>query len=178
MQDEFEKYIIHHKDEFDDHKVDKLKLWKGIDDRLPKPQKATIVLWKTTAFKIAASVVLFIGVTMSYLMLSQTTAETNVVYVELNEIDVHYKELVNHQVQLIKNSSKLTEEERADFLLFLDDLDKEYRELKLELKDNVNNQKVLEAIISNYRKKIQLMENLLKRSNQPNNNYDEKEYVL
>lgn len=178
MKDDFEKYIMHHKSEFDDHQVDKLKLWKGIDDRLPKPQKDVIPLWKTIAFRVAASVVFFIGIVMSFLMFNQASNETNIVYVELNEIDMHYKELVNHQIQLIKNTSKLSEEERADFLLFLDDLDKEYRELKLELKDNVNNQKILEAIISNYRKKIQLMENLLKRSNQSNSNYDEKEYIL
>lgn len=178
MKDELEKYTALHKNEFDDHKADKMKLWKGIDDRLPKAQKETIALWKTAVFRIAASIVLFISIVSYFLIFNQNPAEINVVYVELNEIDSHYKELVNHQVQLIKNSPKLSEEEREDFLLFLDDLDIEYKELKLELKENVNNQKVLEAIINNYRKKIQLMENLLQRSSQSNNNNDGKEYIL
>jgi hypothetical protein len=178
MKDQLEQYIEYHKNEFDDHKVDKLKLWKDIDNRLPKKQKETITLWKTTAFRVAASIVLFIGISLSFLIFTQNANTIDVVYIELNEIDSHYKELVNQQVQLIKNSPKLSDEERTDFLSFLNDLDVVYNELKIEIKENVNNQKVLEANINNYKEKIQLMENLLQRTNQTNHNYDEKEYVL
>lgn len=182
MKDELEKYIVENRREFDDYKLDevhKLKLWDNINENLQdkQPQKV-IPIWKQPVFKIAASIIIVLGFTFSFYRLSGNESENDIVNLELNEIDNYYKSLVNNQIQLIKNSQTLSTEDQEDFLLLIDDLDSEYNTLKQELKERINDQKVIEAIIENYRKKIQLMENLLERSYQTKTNIDEGELIL
>jgi len=97
---------------------------------------------------------------------------------EFRQIDKHYKSLVENQIKLVKNSTNLTKEEQADFLSYIDELDQEYIKLKSELKQGVNNQLIIEAIINNYRKKIQIMEDLLRRSYPVQNKVDDGELIL
>jgi len=181
MKEELEKYIIKNKSEFDEHKldeVDKLKLWSNISDELPEQPKKVISIWKKPVFKIAASIMILLGCGLSFIMLNNTNYENSMVNEELYEIDNHYKLLVNNQIQLIKNNSNLSDADQDDFLLLIDDLDAEYNKLKIELKTGVNNERIIEAIIDNYRKKIQLMEDLLKRLYPTKTNYDDGELIL
>jgi hypothetical protein len=96
----------------------------------------------------------------------------------LYEIDSHYKLLVKNQIELIKNSTHLSKADQDDFLSLIDDLDMEYERLKGELKLGINNKKIIEAIISNYRKKIQLMEDLLERSYPVKTDFEDETIIL
>lgn len=182
MKDELEKYIIKNKAEFDENKldeVDKLKLWSNISDELPEHPKKVISIWKKPIFKIAASIMILLGCGLSFIILNNNTNYRNsMVNQELYEIDNHYKLLVNNQIELIKNNSNLSDADQDDFLLLIDDLDAEYNKLKKELKTGVNNEIIIEAIINNYRKKIQLMEDLLKRLYPTKTNFDDGELIL
>ena len=60
--DEFEKYIRQNKSKFDDHQADTSKMWKAISSELDKPKTKVIPLWKSSVFKVAASVVLILGI--------------------------------------------------------------------------------------------------------------------
>lgn len=173
MSDELEKYVEGHKEAFDVHNIeesDKLRLWSTIVTEVSKPEAKVIPLWKRPVFRVAASIVLLIGLTFFFTMPVEPSAEQNLANQELYDIDNHYKLLVNNQIELIKNNSYLSEKDREDFLTLIDDLDEEYETLKKELKLGINNQKIIEAIINNYRKKIKLMEDLLNRSYPPVNN--------
>ena len=86
--------------------------------------------------------------------------------------------LVENQIQLIKSIPNLSVADQDDFLLLIDDLDEEYNKLKKELKTGVNNEKIIEAIINNYRKKIKLMEDLFKRLYPIKTDFDDGELVL
>jgi len=181
MKDELEKYIIKNKNEFDEYKLDeveKLKLWNHISEVLPEPHQKSISLWKKPVFKIAASIIILLGCTFSFIIFSHNNYENDIVNQELYEIDGYYKSLVNNQIQLIKNNSNLSSSDQDDFLLLMDDLDIEYAKLKKELKEGINNKRIIEAIINNYRKKIQLMDDLLKRSYPSKINFDEGELIL
>ncbi|WP_456438933.1 hypothetical protein [Psychroserpens sp.] len=181
MKDELEKFIIENKSEFDDHKleeVDKLKLWCQISEDPSEEPKKVIPLWKKPVFKIAASIMLLLGCSLSFIMLNNNNYENSIVNEELYEIDNHYKSLVNNQIQLIKNNSNLSVADQDDFLLLIDDLDTEYNKLKKELNTGVNNERIIEAIINNYRKKIELMEDLLKRLYPIKTNFDDGELIL
>jgi hypothetical protein len=182
MKDELEKYIIENKNEFDDYKldeVDKLKFWSHISDELPEEPKKVISIWEKPVFKIAASIMILLGCGFSFIMLNNNSNyENSIVNEELYEIDNHYKLLVNNQIELIKKNSNLSEADQDDFLLLIDDLDAEYDKLKKELKEGVNDEKIIEAIINNYRKKIQLMENLLNRLYPTKTNFDDGELIL
>ncbi len=182
MNDELEKYVKEHREAFDDfkpNKADMLNLWDKIENELPEPAKPVIPLWRKTVFRVAASVVLFFGFALMYfIVLNSGNTEHQIVNQELYEIDNHYKILVNNQIELIKNSKSLSKADQDDFLLLIEDLDKECENLKNELKEGINNQRIIEAIIANYRKKLELMENLLERIYATKNNLDHDEIIL
>ena len=180
MKDELEKYIESQKAEFNVHNIDeahKLRLWGNIVSEIEEPEKKVIPLWQKPVFRVAASIVLLIGFTLFFTW-SDSSLENSFVNEELHEIDNHYKLLVNNQIALIKTNNYLSEKDREDFLSLIDDLDNEYEKLKEELKLGINNQKIIEAIISNYRKKIKLMEDLLNRSFPVNNTIDDEALTL
>lgn len=181
MKDELKNYIQTHKNEFDDHSVaeiDKLKLWSKISEQLPEASIKVIPLWKKTSFRVAAAVVFLFSCMFTYYVEDQKNGEYDMVSEEFRQIDTHYKSLVENQIQLVKNSTNLSKEEQAEFLNYIDELDQEYLKLKKELNQGVNNQIIIEAIIHNYRKKIQLMEDLLRRSYPTQNNIDDGELIL
>jgi hypothetical protein len=91
---------------------------------------------------------------------------------------MYYQNMVQSQVKLVRTNQHLSKNNKEDFLKFIDELDEEYEALKLDLKDNLDNELVLEAIINNYKKRIELMENLLQQINESKHNTHENEYIL
>jgi hypothetical protein len=79
----------------------------------------------------------------------------------LRETEVYYTSLVNQKLDelkpIIANCPSLKEELNFD----MSELDSVYLDLKADLKDNMANQEVVEAIIENYRLKIRILEDLL-----------------
>lgn len=165
--DNFEKHIRDNATQFNDQKADKAKLWANIAAELEKPEPKVIPLWKRPALRIAASIVLLLGI-VSFIGLSVyggNAPGTQYVSKELLEIDMHYKSLVSYQVKLVQNNPNLSDVDKAEFLSFMDELDAEYDTLRKEMEKNLDNERVLEAIVGNYKKRIELIENLLKQLN-------------
>ena len=167
--DNFEKYIRENKASFEEHKADRAKLWANIELELDRPKTKTFPFWKSTIFRVAASVVILLGIAafIGGLALGGNGAdkEDGFVSQELQDIDMHYGKLVRHHVALVKNHPKLSQEDKEQFLSFMDELDQEYETLRLELGKNFGDERVLEAIIGNYKKRIELIENLLQLIN-------------
>lgn len=178
--DNFEKHIRDNAAQFDTQKADRAKLWANISAELEKPEPKVIPLWKRSMLRIAASVVLLLGIA-SFIGLSiygGGTAETQYVSKELLEIDMHYKGLVSYQVQLVQNNPNLSETDKAEFLSFMDELDAEYEILREEMRNNLDNERVLEAIVANYKKRIELIENLLRQINDAKKSEEDYGYTL
>ncbi|MGB5818258.1 MAG: hypothetical protein WBG90_02145 [Saonia sp.] len=182
MMDEFEKHIRENKSSFDVHTADRSKIWENIASRLDDPQPKTIPLWKSPMFKVAASIFIVLGLFALFgLVMGQRNnyVDTDtLVDRELQDIDIHYQGLISHQVRLLQNSPKLSKEEKEEFLGFIDELDEEYETLRLEMKKNLDNELVLEAIIGNYKKRIELIENLLRQINKSKKPNDSDVYIL
>lgn len=178
MKDELENYVKKHRNQFNNQEVDKDALWSKIEVELTEFNGPIIPLWRRISVSVAASIAIVLGGIFLWNTIKVDTADNSIVHQELLEVDHYYGSLVNNQVELIKNSPDLTQEERDDFLMLIDDLDTEYENLKLELAEGVNDQKIMEAIINNYRKKIQLMESLLEKSFPPKKEQDETEFIL
>lgn len=179
--DNFEKHIRENAAQFDEHKADKAKLWKNIAKGLKTEEPKVIPLWKSPWMKVAASILLILGVT-AIIGLSgigqDNTMQTNYVSRELLDIDMHYKNLVSYQVELVQNHSKLSDADKIEFLSFMDELDDEYEQLRLEMRKNLNNERVLEAIISNYKQRIALIEKLLQQINDSKITNEDYGYTL
>ena len=58
--------------------VDKLKLWSNISDELPEHPKKVISIWKKPIFKIAASIMILLGLwTFHFIILNNNTNYRN-----------------------------------------------------------------------------------------------------
>ncbi|PWL39512.1 hypothetical protein DKG77_01355 [Flagellimonas aquimarina] len=180
--DNFEKYIKENKEAFNIHKVDKDKLWQGITSQLEEDDQVKVIpLWKSRKLRVAASIILLLGLSLTtFLMVSNPVSQVGEGYAseELLDIDMYYKNLVYQQVQLVKNHPTLAAEDKEEFLSFMDELDYEYEQLRLEMQNNLDNELVLEAIVNNYKKRIELIENLLKQINASKNETDYEGYIL
>lgn len=165
--DNFEKHIRENAERFNEQKADKAKLWANISTELAQPEPKVIPLWKRPMLRIAASIVLLLGIAgfIGLSVLGSPTGETQYVSKELLEIDMHYKSLVSYQVKLVQNNPNLSDMDKTEFLSFMDELDAEYETLREEMEKNLDNERVLEAIVGNYKKRIELIENLLKQLN-------------
>lgn len=177
--DKFEKHIRKNQSQFDEHNVDADKLWANIETALDddtitteKPKR----LWQNDFLKIVASIVIVFG--LFTLTNSLNKQPKNRVSQEVNDIENHYKALVNYQVNLVHKNTKLSTEDKKEFLLFMDELDEEYEVLKSEIQKDINSEQILEAIILNYKKRIELIENLLKQINNSEQNNNNNEYIL
>tara|TARA_R110001606_G_scaffold343087_1_gene491641 strand:- start:355 stop:900 length:546 start_codon:yes stop_codon:yes gene_type:complete len=180
--DYFEKHIRDNKALFDEHKADRAKMWSKIELELSNTEPKVVPLWKSPILRVAASVVLLL--LLSFLIgltvydSQQPGRQSNMVSQELMDIDMHYSNLVQHQVQLVKDHPDLSQEDKEEFLSFMDELDEEYEVLKLEMQKNLSNERVLEAIIGNYKKRIELIENLLRQINDSKMINDDYGYTL
>lgn len=175
--DNFEKHISNNKQMFNEHSPNKAKMWAAISEELEKEKPTVIPLWKSSKFRVAASIVLILGV-LSIIGFNFNNKSNNMANQELQEIDMHYQGMVSYQVKLVKNNTQLSSVDKEEFLLFINELDEEYEMLKLELGQNLDNQLVLEAIIGNYKKRIELIENLLHQINNSKQTTSKDEYIL
>lgn len=182
MMDDFEKNIKENKALFDVHKAYKSKLWANIEAGLntPTSKPKVIKLWNRPAFKVAATIVIALGLfsLVNVFSNSEIQQQNTIANQELNDIDAHYKGLVAYQVKLVQKSSQLSPNQKNEFLSFMDELDEEYEVLKLEFNKNLDSELVLEAIVVNYKKRIELIENLLRHINSSKNTEENDVYTL
>jgi len=92
----------------------------------------------------------------------------------LKETEIYYSTLVNslymEATPLLTKNPEIKKELNTD----LSQLDSICSDLKKDLKDNVSNQEVVEALIQNYRIKIRLLEDMLTILKENENNPEKK----
>lgn len=180
--DDFENNIRNHREVFDIHTADRSKMWVNISRELDSTPGKVVPIWRRPSIRIAAGVLLILGLSVVFLSYFFTSSSMEsqgaLASEELLEIDMYYGSMVAQQVQLVKFSTRLSGEDKKDFLSFLDELDMEYRKLRKELAKNINNEMIMEAIIANYKKRIELIENLLNQLKEEKNEKNTHEYTL
>ena len=179
--DGFEKHIRNNRDQFDEHKADREKMWKhiqaGLEEKKAGDMPKIIPLWKRGWFMVAASIAIVVGLGIT-LLFNQPSPTQLAETTELLEIDLYYENIVAQQVKMVNDSEELSKEEKAEFLQFMDELDEEYKLLKGELNKGLDNEQVLEAIVIHYQKRIDVIQSLLTRINQSKKESNEKGIFL
>jgi hypothetical protein len=168
MEDRFEEFIKHNREGFDYRDPDP-RVWQKIESRIHLKRRFA---WGRILQRVAMVVIIFAA---SYAvnelvhryrtgdLRSQHSPKSSKVQAipGLMEAEAYYAGLVNEKMDELKpimaNCPSLKEELNLD----LSELDSVYIDLKKDLKDNMANQEVIEAIIENYRLKISILENLL-----------------
>lgn len=75
---------------------------------------------------------------------------------ELSELEQYYDSEINQKVSLVK--SHLGDDKVLDDLTVMDQA---FAELKADLKDNVDNEEVVQAMMENYQLKLRILEEIL-----------------
>lgn len=168
MDDKIKKFILEHRDDFDFREPDP-GVWKKIeaDIRSKREIKWRLILARTAAVVLIFAASYAVNELVHRLNNRNTKAEN---YTKnghektipgLREAEAYYTGLVNQKLDelkpIIANCPSIEEELNID----MSELDSVYIELKADLKDNMSNQEVVEAIIENYRLKIRILEDLL-----------------
>jgi hypothetical protein len=167
--DKLEKFIIDHRDEFDVLEPNPA-IWQKVGKRQPKKVQLD---WTRILVRVAAVVVIFVSsyIFIDYAINRQAEvvltgtgtidAEGSQIYQDLMEAEYYYTSQIEFQKEefyrLAGDNSALREEVNIE----LSELDRIYRELKEDLKDNADNEEVVVAMIQNYRLKLEILEEIL-----------------
>jgi len=164
MKDRFEKFIEENHDSFDFREPDPA-IWEKLEKTIQMKRRFN---WKLILSRAAMVTVIFAASYAVNEMVHRLGTDKNALKSSkensipgLSETEAYYTQLVNQKMDelkpVIENCPSLEEELNYD----LSELDKVYAELKGDLKDNMANQEVIEAIIENYRLKISILEDIL-----------------
>jgi len=166
--DRFEEFIRDNRDKFDVRDPDP-GVWRRINDQLRANRK---ISWRIILQRVAIVTIIFAAsYAVNEFIHRYRNGSTRAVVTPdpsggyaipgFREAESYYAGLVNQKMNELKpimaNCPALKEELNQD----MSELDTVYADLMNDLKDNMANQEVIEAIIENYRLKISILENLL-----------------
>lgn len=177
-KDQLESFITDHREAFDDA-VPALKVWADIDRQLEAPNRRRLRHWKMARMAAAVAVLLTIGGLLgSYMTKVQAQDPTAIlegVAPEYQEMAQYYQNEISRQVQLVNNSGQADPELFSD----LEQIDAAMSELKQELLEapRGKEQEIVENLIKTYQTKLAILQRVLERmnqnDNQPNSSEDE-----
>jgi len=176
--DKLEEHIRQNREDLDRYSPP-AGIWKRIRKELKK-EKSNIRLW----FSIAAMIVVILGTTLAlfrpaYRWSDLNSRKNNYEGLtrndpQLKETETYYNNLVNslykEATPLLTKNPEIKKELNTD----LSHLDSICVDIKKDLKDNIANQDVVEALIQNYRIKIQILEDMLTTLKENENNNPER----
>jgi hypothetical protein len=175
MKDRLEEFMSQNREAFDVHEPDP-SLWLRIN-----PEKDTIKLRKPLAwlrYAVAAAII-FACLSAGIFYISGVSSQPEKIYGELyNEIletEAFYTSIVNQKYSELQAYFSSAPNLKKELDYDLNELDNIYLELKEDLKDNIGNPEVVEAMIQQYRTKVEILEDLLNQlKEKENNDYEEE----
>jgi len=183
--DKLEKFIIENRNEFDIYEPD-----AGLWDKIHLHETKTVRMsWKTLLIRVAAVVVIFIASYFFHDMIQKEKQQGSVALEQkiddnskvniLIEAELFYASQINSAreeiILLSGNDIGLMDDLNTDMV----ELDQVFAELKNDLKDDSDNEEVIEAMIQNYRIKLEILDEILlqlkesRNIDNDNNNSDE-----
>ena len=167
MKDRLEKFISDNRDQFDLFEPDD-GLWSGIESG-EKQKRSFRIGWKAVIWRAAAVLIIFGASFVLQEFLHQRRSlvsdreEDRILreIPELQEAEFYYTSLLDEKIRLIQPLIAKNPELGATLQEDLSELDSIYKELRKDLRDNIANDEVVEAMIQNYMLKIQILEDLL-----------------
>ena len=153
MSDKLKSFVDARREDFELFSLDVETGWQEIKEEVSVSAvgKPFMKPWMTIAASIS---LVLIGALIGYRMYStdMLAGESS----EFIDMQFYYEEMVDTKLQLVR--------QRVDDPVILEDLeamDQAFAELKADLRDNVDNEEVLEAMIDNYRLKLQILQRIL-----------------
>ena len=131
-------------------------------ENLQYEKKEKFNFWRP--FSIAASFLILIYMGFTLLYQQPTQADLASVSPEMEQTQNFFTTTINNELANLKNEiSPLTQTIIDDALLQMENLEKEYDNLKTDLVKSGNDKRVIYAMITNFQNRISLLENVLKQ---------------
>jgi CHASE3 domain sensor protein len=157
--DNLEQFIKRNRDELDKYNPSP-EIWNRILKAV-NPARRTVRFWLSAA----ATIAVLIGISAIIILVGQkrntTYDKDNNIQPALKETEMYYNTLVNslyHEATPLLTGQPEIEKELKNDMAQIDSI---CTDIKKDLKDNVANQEVIEALIQNYRIKIKILEDML-----------------
>lgn len=177
MNDRLEDFVRDHRNDFDCIEPD-VDLWQGIQNKMEGKRKHRIGFYASRVAAVAA--IFIVSFIVQRFVFNEHNTTKNIP--ELVEAENYYTGLISAKLEEVKPMLTEFPEIKSELDSDLSELDKVYSSLREDLKDNVANQEVVEAMIENYRLRIDILEEMLHfldRQNSDKNNHNNKqEYEL
>ena len=183
-KDKLESFIIENRNQFDDLELS-ADLWKNIDNSNRK-SKIRKTNWNSVLWKAASVVIIFVA---SYFVHSLINEPAQIASVENNteqllqnnqefnkliEAEAYYVSKINNAQNKLSSYTTEYPKIQDDITNDIIELDSIYSELKNDLNENIANEQVIEAMIQNYRIKLEILEQVLSIIENSNNKEQNK----
>ncbi len=169
--DKWKKFVEAHRKDFEIYEGDFEEVWKNIDAELGSRQHYVLRGRISRSMKIAASVALIAGLALAYLMgvrtaeLRQNGIGLMNISEEMADTEVYYVAEINEKMSEIDQYVGAVDQRVLDQL---EQLDKDYFMLKKDLRDEADNEEVIDAMIGYYRLKLSMLEQILEQIKEKN----------
>jgi hypothetical protein len=181
--DKLEEHIRKNREDLDRYSPSSTS-WKRIRRKI-KSEKSPFRKW----ISIAAMFIIILGTALVFIkygtsgpgigLVKRAARIETLQNTQLKETEIYYNNLVNSIYTEAKPLLTANPEIQKELVTDISRLDSICLDIKMDLKDNVANQDVIEALIQNYRIKIQLLEDLLTMLKENENNPEkEKSHEL
>jgi len=147
MLDNLKDHIANQRDDFDTYPFDPANGWKELSKHIKKKEDK----WSKWKILSAAACLLLVAIG-SYYYSSSTPAISS----ELSEVQQYYTAEIDAKIMLVKSQIK-----DPRVIEDLEAMDEAFAELKGDLKDNVDNEEVIAAMMENYQLKLRILEEIL-----------------
>jgi hypothetical protein len=165
--DRLEEFIKANREAFDQFEPSD-KVWKQISKSKPKSRVVPIVRY---SLKVAA--VLAVAAIFSILLIKTNIFNNNELVKQTNdpelkeliEAEAFYASQVNEKMDEIRKCYTTFPEIKEEVEMDLTELQEMYNVLKTDLKENVSNKEVIEAMIENNRYRLKMVDQVLDQIN-------------
>lgn len=168
-KDRLELFVKENRHEFE-HMEPSDKMWDAISNRLNEQPSKRVrrFAWLKVAAMVAvvalSSAIVYLGIKPDSQQ-AEMAVQLDPEVMELIEAEAFYAQEVSGKMTEIQNCYKVYPELKSEIEGDLNELESMYRSLKNDLKDNISNKEVIEAMIENNRNRMKLVEEVLEQIN-------------
>jgi hypothetical protein len=167
--DGLEKFVNENRHEFDRMEPSD-KIWDAISTRLEEKPKQRIRKFYWMKVAAVAVIAMLIPTLIYQLKFSEQRKMTKAVQMdpevqELIEAEAYYAQEVSGKLAEIQKCYKVHPEIKIEVEDDLTELESMYYSLKNDLKENISNKEVIEAMIENNRNRMKLVDDVLEQIN-------------
>jgi hypothetical protein len=174
MKDRLEKFIKENREDFDLYEPGP-NCFKGIKLRKSNQGKIINAHFLSWGIRVAAGLAIFIGIVAIYRYQSfnagqfaQKTGIQQTKSPELTKAEAFYTSQLNNKLTEIKSKAKNNPELISDIYGEFQELDSIYAGAKNDLTDDIANKEVIDAMVQNYKMKLEILEDILAQLNRKN----------